>query len=143
MKKHLSSISLFLVCMYALYAVSPLSYDTVNIQPNDPANGFNEKERTIKLYALDVILSALLDLREHGPAKNDSSKEDHILLIKKRALRTSLTQLISQLSSQSEKRLDVPPDHENFLNTEPLWGAVSTRPNGYQFLHSGASPPST
>ncbi len=141
MKNSLRHVNFVLIFVYLIYVISPLAYDTVALQPGDVNHRPGDTEWTIKLYAADVILSALLPQSEQDKGRDDESSGDHILLQKKKALRTPAPKIIALPSLRSSKRVKEPPVHEGLDYGTSQPDAGPTCPNGYQFQHSGTSPP--
>lgn len=141
MKKILLPVNFILLCLYVIYAISPLTYDSINCRHQGEVRGPNGKDgRIVKLYVVDVIMSALTE-DERDADDDASSSQNHILLGKKKALRTPVVKLITHLLILSTRRADLPCGPEDFAVAAPERGAAPTCPNGYECLHSGTSPP--
>jgi len=140
-----SQVTIALLCVYVLYAVSPIAYDTISSQPGACCAQCGGQQKSIKLLIVDVVLAALRGNsgNDHGSAKDHACPDsDHILLKKKRALRTSTISLIALLSTHTTKRLGAPEAHIGPVVALQFEGIAMQCPNGYQCLHSGTSPPS-
>ena len=140
-----SQVTTVLLCVYVLYAVSPLAYDTISNQPGACCAQCGGQTKTIKLFIIEAFLSAVMgeSKNDHGSAQDHSCPDsDHILLKKKRALRTSVVNLIAILSTHTTKRLGIPDPQTGPVVAVQFEGIALQCPNGYQFLHSGTSPPS-
>ena len=135
-------VAVVLLCMFSLYAVSPLTYDSIGMPADDACSGPGERTRIVKLYIVDVLLTAVLGEDDQDKEKNEASSEDHILLKKKRALLVSVLLLMGLIACRIAKRFDASLSLVGRRLGTAYQRTVHTCPNGYQFLHSGTSPPS-
>jgi len=139
MKKYLLTVNYILLFVYFIYALSPLAYDNISTHPEHP-DCLCQPSKIIKLYAVDVLLSTVA--LNGQKTDDDASSQDHILVRKKKALRTSVVKLIAQLSLLSTKRADLCPSQAIWTDAALTAQTRLNCPQGYEFLHSGTSPPS-
>jgi hypothetical protein len=141
MKRPFTYLNFSLLVIFSLYAISPLSYDAVN---NKSGSTLSNPKHSIKLFALSALFDAYESSDDHdddGPLS--ASSHDHILLKKKRALRSaSAAKLIAQLSTRSEMRLGIPSVRDCIALVPPMQGDSPRCPRGHFSQHSGTSPPS-
>ena len=146
MNKLPSHLTYFLLGFYFLYAISPLSFDLLGGQPDALNSAANKTPKIIRLFVVDEILSALLedddqDGTEKDAKEDNATSHEHLFLIKKKALRISVTQVLAQLSVQSAKRLGVPSGNEGITRVALMPDTGLSCPHGYLLRHSGVSPP--
>jgi len=142
MKKTNVFISGLLLCVFVLYAISPIAYDTIRGHGGDGCGESTAHVRIVKLYVLDLLLSAMMGSNAKDAEHESDAAEDHILLKKKRVISCLTSPLLVHLSLRTGKRLGMTSDREGILLASAELSLSPRSSNGYQFLYSGTAPPS-
>lgn len=142
MKKKITIINILVLGFYLFHALSPLLYIVENAQAEEGLWG-NQQDFILADYRSLAAEQNLLLKPSPGEEENPSSSPaSRVLLKKKRALPASFKNIIEKLSLRYAKLFECEPPSEIALDIENIAGDNPNCPNGFQFYHSGTSPPS-
>lgn len=141
MKRRFTFITLLVLSFHLFHALSPLLYsagdahtaDQSESQPETSLTGYKPSLAEYRMY---------LEPAQDKDRDSSSAPCSRVLLKKKRALATSFKDVIAKISQHDAKFSDFTPSSEiaNIPLRIPGHSPICT--NGFQFYHSGISPPS-
>lgn len=140
-QKNLSILTYVFLCFFLFYAVSPLTYSLAGNQPQQTLDAPNKTSKTIRLFIIDVLFSSLSQ-QNNDNADNPAEDNSHILLRKKRALRSSNSGIVAEPVAHLAKHFEIPKVREQAFLTSADFSKKIACPGGFQLFHSGISPPS-
>ena len=140
-KKEFCLLTFVFLCFFIVYAVSPLTCCLGDRQSHHLSGDANKAANTIRLFVLDVLFSTL---SQQNDTDGDDPADDHshVLLTKKRALRSSSSKMITEPAARQAKHFEMSSIRGRAVPILAVFDNDPAGPGGFQLLHSGISPPS-